>query len=727
MIKYARHLTYLLLILLLIPAATSAVENADWPREIHLEQGIVVIYQPQPEKLEGNQLFARAAVALELTDRNEPVFGAIWFNARMETDKVERTATFHDITITQIRFPNEDEEKAKKLGEIIEKELPKSQLPIDLDNLMATLKYVEEREKVAESINNAPPKILFVNEPAVLISIDGEPHLKETDGITRVINTPFTIIQDPKDKYWYLNADAANWYKAKDITGEWQLAQSVPSQISALAPPAQEDNEESDMSADISTDTLIDNTDGPAPKIIVSTEPTELISSTGKPKFTPVTGTDLLYVSNTESDVLMDIKKQQYYILLSGRWYNSKSLEGPWEFISGDALPEDFSNIPQESDLTTVRYAVPGTEEAEEAVLDAQIPQTAAVERKSTTLTVEYDGEPIFKVIEGTKLSYATNSATAVITFEGMYFAVDEGVWFVAETPTGKWVVATKLPPEMYTIPPESPLYYVTFVHIYSYTPEVVYVGYTQGYTNVYVYHNTIVYGTGYWYPGWYGHYYYPRPTTWGYHVRYNPYTGWGFGLSYSNGPFVFHVGRGGWYRGGWWGPSRYRGYRRGYRHGSRAGYRAGYRHGSRAGQRNSSRHNMYRSKNNQARTRQVSNQSQQRARSQTASKRPNNVYADRNGNVHRNTGNSWEQKTNKGWTGENSQKKQQTAQQRSSGQQPSQNRQQSDKQRSNQQNQQRSNNNQQQLNRSHQSRQTGNQRVQQRQGGGNRGGGGRR
>ena len=728
MIKHALHFTYLLLILILIPSI-SAAENATWPREIHLEQGIVVIYQPQPEKLEGNQLFVRAAVALELTGRNEPVFGAICFNTRMETDKVERTATFHDINITQIRFPNEDEEKAKKLGEIIENELPKSQLPINLDSLMATLEYVEEREKAAENINNAPPKILFVNEPAVLISIDGEPHLKETDGVTRVINTPFTIIQDPDSKHWYLNADAVNWYTAQEITGQWQLTQSVPSKVSALTPPEQEEDE----GADINTD----QADGPAPKVIVSTEPTELISSTGKPKFTPVTGTDLLYVSNTESDVLMDIKEQQYYILLSGRWYNSKSLDGPWEFISGDALPEDFTNIPQESDLATVRYAIPGTEEAEEAVLDAQMPQTAAVERKDTSLTVEYDGKPIFKAIEGTKLSYATNSATPVITFEGMYFAIDEAVWFVAETPTGKWVVATKLPPEIYTIPPESPLYYVTFVHIYSYTPEVVYVGYTQGYTNVYVYHNTIVYGTGYWYPGWYGHYYYPRPSTWGYHVRYNPHTGWGFGLSYSNGPFIFHIGRGGWYRGGWWGPSRYRGYRRGYRHGSRAGYRAGYR----AGQRNASRNNMYRSKNNQARTRPVSNQSQQRARSQAASNRPNNVYADRSGNVHRNTGNNWEQRTNKGWSSENSQKKQQAAQQRSNGQsqnrqqpsqQPSQ-KQQEAKQRASQQNQQRpnsqqrSNNNQQQLNRSHQSRQTGNQRVQQRQGGGHRGGGGRR
>jgi len=122
---------------------------------------------------------------------------------------------------------------------------------------------------------------------------------------------------------------------------------------------------------------------------------------------------------------------------------------------------------------------------------------------------VEYDGEPKFEPIEDTKLTYASNTATPVIAAGGKYYAVDEAVWFVAAKPTGSWAVAIEVPDEIYTIPVKSPLYYVTFVRIYGYTPEVVYVGYTQGYTNVYVYNNTIVYGTGYWYPGWYGRYYY--------------------------------------------------------------------------------------------------------------------------------------------------------------------------------------------------------------------------
>ena len=369
-------------------------------------------------------------------------------------------------------------------------------------------------------------------------------------------------------------------------------------------------------------------------------------------------------------------------------------------FTESAELSEDFAKIPEDSEMAMVRYAVPGTEEASEAVLDAQMPQTAVVDRNKASLTVEYDGEPKFEAVEGTKLTYVVNTATPVIAVAGSFYAVDEAIWFVADKPTGKWVVATEVPGEIYTIPAESPLYYVTFVRVYSYTPEVVYVGYTQGYTNVYVYHGTIVYGTGYWYPGWYGRYYYPRPSTWGFHVRYNPHRGWSFGLSYSTGPFTFHIGRRGWYRGGWWGPSRYRSYRRGYRHGRRSGYRAGYR----AGRQQSARNNIYRSQRNQQRTRPPEKQNRPTNQSRPDTMRANNVYSDRNGDVHRKTDKGWEQRTDKGWSQDSTQTKaKNTQQQKKQNNQPS------------------SSSNRQQLDKSSRSRQTGNQRAKKRSGGGSR------
>ena len=636
----------------------------DWPREIDLPQGVVVIYQPQPEKLEGNQLEARAAVSVELKGADAPVFGAVWFAARMDTDRAERTATITDVSVTQMRFPEQDDAKEKKLSALLEEEIPKWELPISMDQLMTTLELAEKRSEARSQINTDPPKILFVSEPAVLISLDGEPRLKKEEGSTlmRVINTAFTILLVPTEKIYYLYADVDTWYAANDIQGDWTLTKEVPAEVAARAPEVDSEPVEQEQEEDAGKP-------GPAPKVIVATEPTELISSNGKPEYTPISGTDLLYMSNTDSDVLMHIISQQYFVLLAGRWYASEKLEGPWRYVPGEKLPSDFTKIPEDAEMGTVLYAVPGTDVAREAVLDTQIPQTATIDRKKAKLTVEYDGDPKFEKIKDTRMKYAVNTATPVIQVKDKYYACDQAVWFIADKATGPWQVATSVPDEIYTLTPESPIYYVTFVRIYYYTDDVVYVGYTPGYTNTYVYHTTIVYGTGYWYPYWYGRWYYPRPATWGFHVRWNPWTGWRFGFSYSYGPFRFTIGGGGWYRGGWWGPGRYRGYRRGYRHGYRKGRNAGYRAGYRAGRRNAAQQNLYRTQRNQARTTAPPATAGNRAKAGAARKRDNNVFADRDGNVHRRTDQGWEKRTRDGWQSESRQREQtQRSSERASG-----------------------------------------------------------
>ncbi len=702
----------------------AVVEQSNWPREIVTNKGVIVVYQPQPEKFEGNTLAVRAAVSVEIEGENTgPVFGVVWFEARLETDRSTRTAVITDVTVNELRFPNQDEKRVERLGNLLETEIPKWNLPISMDELIASLETIDSNAKTSQQINTDPPVMLFYSEPAVLITIDGEPRLVDTEesNIQRVMNTPFTILYDTKKKDYYLSADEDNWYKSSAINGDWQPVTKVPKKIAKLAPEAEElDEEEAADDAEIET--------GPPPKIIIATEPTELISSNGKPEYKPIGDTSLLYVSNTDSDVLMDTESQEHYILLSGRWFVSKSLEGPWQYKAVQDLPEQFKEIPEDSELGSVLYAVPGTEIAREAVMDAQVPQTAAIEKSKASLTVEYDGQPKFENIEGTQMQWAANTATPVIRVQNKYYAVDEAVWFVANSANGPWVIATSVPDEIYTIPADSPVYNVTFVRIYSETDEVVYVGYTPGYSNTYVYNTTIVYGSGYYWPGWYGRYYYPRYSTWGFHVRWNPWTGWRFGLSYGYGPFSFYFGRGAWYRGGWWGPGRYRGYRRGYRHGYRRGRNAGFRAGYRAGKRNSSRNNVYKNNRNQSRIASSSTVARQSAKSGGLSNRAstggraNNVYADKNGNVHRKTDQGWQERSGNSWKSSESGKQATQQRAKDSGKQPSQ-----------QAAQQRTQSNwssTSDLNRSAQSRQQGQQRsnsYNRSRGGGRRGGGGRR
>src|SRR5208282_814080 len=114
----------------------------------------------------------------------------------------------------------------------------------------------------------------------------------------------------------------------------------------------------------------------------------------------------------------------------------------------------------------------------------------------------------------------------------------------------------------IYTIPPSSPIYYVTYVKIYESTPQYVYVGYTPGYLGTVVSpYGTVVYGTGYAYTPWIGSAWYPAPYTYGVWAApiYNPWVGYTFGFAMGLAAAAWMDpywgwGGGAWYSPGYWG-----------------------------------------------------------------------------------------------------------------------------------------------------------------------------
>ena len=358
-----------------------------------------------------------------------------------------------------------------------------------------------------------------------------------------VINTPYPLIFD--GKIFYLNAAQGAWYRADSATGPYRFDADPPADLVAMVEASAKVSERPASSEKV--------TAANAPEIVVATTPSELIVTEGPAEFVPLAD-DLLVLDNSADDVFMHISTQQYYLVLAGRWYHSPSLNGPWTYRAANALPVAFTQIPDNSEQADSRVYVPGTDEAEQAVLDAQIPVTATVARGPVDLDVSYDGEPSFEPVQGTSLQYADNTASTVIESDRTYYLVEDGVWYVSSSPNGPWEVSDYRPEEVAAIAPESPVYNVKYVYVYDSTPEYVYVGYTPGYTGSYVYGNSIVYGTGYYYDPWISPgYYYPRYSTWGFNVGYNPWTGWGFGLSWGWGPFYA-----GFYSGGYWHQDQY-------------------------------------------------------------------------------------------------------------------------------------------------------------------------
>lgn len=518
----------------------AAVQDPGWPRVLEKDGQKVVIYQPQVDSWEDyRKIVFRAAVGVTPKNEKETVFGVIEVHADTKVDHDTRMVLAENIE-RDIRFPNLDETQAAKLTSIVNVAAPKRQaVEIALDRVLPYM----EKQKAAQrevKVDMAPPAIFYSAQPAVLVLFRGAPEFKPVPNtkLMFAINANWDILMDMADsKYYLLNKES--WLSAADpLKGPWTAAAALPAEFSTLP-----DTEEwKDVRA------MIPGKPASAvPAVFASDKPAEIILTDGEPKYSPIAGTKLMSVTNTESPLFLCNTDGNHYFLVAGRWFCAKTLQGPWAAASG-SLPEEFAKIPEDHPLAYVLSSVPKTDAAEDAVLLASVPRKATVIRNEAKLEVAYEGEPKFATIKGTSVKCAVNTADDVFEVKGQYYCCKDGVWFTAMKAQGPWIVCVVVPDEIYTIPPESPKHNVTYVNIYSSTPDKVEVGYTGGYTGQYVAPGgLLVYGAGLalgyamahemyedwddqWDDHWQDYQYHGPSYSYGVGAVYNPYRGGYYG-----------------------------------------------------------------------------------------------------------------------------------------------------------------------------------------------------
>jgi hypothetical protein len=311
-----------------------------------------------------------------------------------------------------------------------------------------------------------------------------------------------------------------------DLKGTWSPAGKLPESFAKL--PAEQNW--TDVKANLPGKPLKASA---VPKVLVTNTPGELILLRGEPNYLQVPGTELLWVSNTDSDVFRLGLKGSVYYLVAGRWFSAPDFTGPWTFAT-PILPADFKKIPLEHERSRVLASVPGTDQAIEAVLLAQIPQTARVNKKELKAPdVAFQGEAKFAPIEKTTVQRAVNTDKDVFKVGELYYMCYQGVWFVAKTANGPWEVTGTVPEQIYQIPVSSPANHVTYVTVEDDNDNDEWVTFAAaaGYTGVMIGWGCAVWGSGWYYPPYWGYggyypYYYPYFPTYGYSAWYNPYTG---------------------------------------------------------------------------------------------------------------------------------------------------------------------------------------------------------
>jgi hypothetical protein len=488
-----------------------------WPRE-HIRDGNkLIVYQPQVDDWKNfRDLSWRMAVALTPKGSKE-IIGVVEMKGVTDVDNENKLVQISNVEITGTHFPPESTEKADQL---IKSFVPPA-LTISLHRLVACVPKQDSTRGV--ELNNDPPKIFVGYRPSILLNVDGEPHLAEVPNtnLKFVVNTQWPLFFDGSNYYLLVGQE---WLTSSKLDGQWTGTKKLPPDMNKVAV----DKEWSSLKKVIPPPA---KSGGVIPAVFYSDKPSEVILFDGQPVYAKIPETQLTYATNTDSVVFVFTPTQQFYYLVAGRWFSASDLQGPWTYATPN-LPPDFAKIPASSPASAILASVPGTDEAKDAVLLAQVPTTLTVNptEAESKVKVEYGGEPKFEPIKGTSMAYATNTQDKVIKVGDVYYLCLNGVWFMSASPEGPWKTAQSIPQEIYTIPPSSPVYNVTYVTQTTNTDGTVQSNYTAGYLGAFILGAAtgaiIANGSGYWGAPYYGSVtvknvykypgYYPYPTPYG-------------------------------------------------------------------------------------------------------------------------------------------------------------------------------------------------------------------
>ena len=423
---------------------------------------------------------ARAAVEGKLSGKGaKPIVGSLAFTARTVADVAAHTVTFYDIQVTQTQFPTASAADQKALDTLIRSAVRTTpqKMPLDI-----VLRHLEDSviPSGAQGLATTPPVIFYSSEPAIVVNVDGEPVKIPVDKtkLSYVANTNWDVYYHESEKRWYLLNDK-QWLMTgakASIAGPWELATKLPKDFTKLPDT---DNFRATLAQN--PPTVRERSHSARAR---QRETGGAHRDEGRTRSRRDSRHDLSYVSDTDSDVFR--LGNDWYYLVSGRWFTANNLSGPWSGVT--KLPETFSQIPADHPRGDVRVAVPGTEEAKLATLEADIPRKAELKKTATPgIEVKYNGEPQFEQVGALPVFRATNAAYDVLRVGTVHYLCYNAVWWFSTAPTGPWAVATSVPDEIYQIPPSSPAYPCTYVQVYESNDDTVTTGYSAGYTGAFV------------------------------------------------------------------------------------------------------------------------------------------------------------------------------------------------------------------------------------------------
>ena len=141
--QFVRAVAFAVLLCASLAMAATPEDSDDWPKQVDLPDGSLVLYQPQPESLKGTTLTGQAAFASTPKGSTQPTFGALWFTAVVSTDRDRQTVDIHSVKVNQVRLPVAKAEDSQRIAAAVEQSVPSWNLSIPLSVVTAGLAQLQ--------------------------------------------------------------------------------------------------------------------------------------------------------------------------------------------------------------------------------------------------------------------------------------------------------------------------------------------------------------------------------------------------------------------------------------------------------------------------------------------------------------------------------------------------------------------------------------------------------
>jgi hypothetical protein len=502
------------------------IDATTYPRTVSTAGGTVLVHHPVIEDWhEFERLSGWTPVEVTAAGGQRWV-GSLYFEVDTVIHLDERMVGLRNGRVLDVKYSGEP--PADAVIELARNALKSGADTVVLDFIVRALPddfHIPGAPESSPNLNFSPPRIVVSNRAMDLMLIDGPPSTTpiEPTALEYVVNTNWDIFHHTESGRWYILRDGIWLQNSMLAGGDWSTVDELPGDFFTLQ--GNDGWEFLDQTLPLRQPETT-----PLP-LLISYEPTELVVVEGEAQMEEIGGTGISYVTNTDSDLF--VLDSQTYLLVTGRWFRTKNIKRKW--YAARPLPEAFSNIPPDHPKGHVLAAVPGTRQARVAMIEAAIPRVIEHDLgQSGQVGVVYAGEPNFVAVEGADLRRADNSPFQVFLHNNFYYLCHEGAWYASANPDGPWRYATEVPEAIYDIPPTDPAYNVTFVKVKSFDDSSNRVAYSQtnGYRRAYSTGSSVVYGSGWYYPGTIHHYPYGYPVyghyphTYGWGARYHPVYG---------------------------------------------------------------------------------------------------------------------------------------------------------------------------------------------------------